>query len=122
MEQKKEKKAPLVMKAFTRVQGSGLRYMFEKEPRPPNVQTAQIINVTRGHTSKESTDGFQLAIATQQKANGIQSYCITIGGVGLKCDGRSSCYDMYYFPHSQNMYAIDSEDYSFIYQATTMLN
>jgi hypothetical protein len=44
------------------------------------------------------------------KKESKKPYAISTPQVGLKLEGRSSCYDMYHFLQSDNCYAVDSSD------------
>jgi len=67
-----------------------------------------ILDVEREPTARESVKKFFFAVKQEPAA------VIRMGAVGMKIDGRSSCFDLWHLPGVLNQYAVDVKDDSFV--------
>jgi hypothetical protein len=120
MSQKKLPKAIPTMQMLTRVPGMNRKGMFAKELKAPGMDAPVIIDVQRASSAQDSVRRFQdtIDIVKSMPLNDPKRpYAVTIAGVGMKCDGRSSQYDMFFFVASNHNYTIDNHDENFVCQA-----
>src|SRR5207247_1739158 len=96
---------PTVTKAIPTIQmlrlvpGMNHTTMFSKEPKGAEINALVIIDVARADTAKECIRRFQdtIQIVKSMPLNDPKRpYAVTIAAVGMKCEGRSSQYDMYF--------------------------
>lgn len=52
--------------------------------------------------------------AACRAVSGTDAYVVMVQAVGLRCDGRRSTFDMFYFPGSGEMLAVDTRDAGFV--------
>ena len=112
------------VKAFLLVKNLTFRGMILKEKdAAPNLKQVIFMKVDRQETSAGCTKAFFNAIATVKQASVNQRpFAISVNGVGLKLEGRTGCYDLYHFLHTDNCYAIDSPDDNVVYQLQVLVN
>ena len=91
--------------------------MMAKEMNGQGKKKIVIIDIERASTAAACTRNFFETIAKFKLAKNTDVDIITVAGVGMKCQGRSSCYDLFWFRASDQLYAVDSKDCTLIYQA-----
>jgi hypothetical protein len=72
-----------------------------------------IIDIERASTATQTVASFFKVVGTANK-NPDDMKVLKCTGVGLRCDGRSSLYELWYFTKSKNLYAVDLKDESYI--------
>ncbi len=110
-------------KAFALVPGLTFIGMVQRESTKAKPTGVVFVEVERGETSASSTNALMATIqASKSLESDKQPFAILTKGVGLKCQGRSGCYDMYYFMESDNFYAVDYLDNAIVYELQFLLN
>ncbi len=74
-----------------------------------------IVDIERASTAQQTVMSFfKVVKSADENPDNIKVLKCT--GVGLKCDGRSSVYELWYFAKSKTFYAVDLKDENYICQ------
>ena len=86
-----------------------------KKCRKTDEKTApKIAMVDRRDTALQSSKDFFLSVA-QLRGGDTGLTAATMGGVGMRCDGRSSAFDLWWFTNdSDKVYAVDAKDDAYV--------
>ncbi len=90
--------------------------LFQRE-LPEGRQASVVLDVERKPTATESLQVFFQTISGMEGGQAPKPHAVTIAGVGLRIEGRSSVFDMWYFTGTESLYAIDSADRTLIFKA-----
>lgn len=83
---------------------NSLASIFDREPVITNVN--RVLDIKRQNTAAASVQTFFRIVGQGNKEPNV----VTTSGVGLRLGGISACYDLYWFPHSDRIYAIHGRD------------
>ena len=94
------------MSSFTRIESSK-KDILNSIPRKMNLM------INRESTAASFFKTIRLIKVTFASSNECWDM-LCMQGVGLKCDGRNSCYDLMWFSSTNKIYAVDSSDDTYV--------
>lgn len=102
------------MKFFQRLSNLDQSSLIDKYLFPDRNAEMRIMSVDRKTTASESINSFFEAVGVFKDSTSPPS-ALTISSVGMKIDGRSSVFDLWWFPCDRdNFFAVDTKDENFV--------
>ena len=106
------------MKFLQRLSNLNQQSLIQKFLAPDKNDELKIMTVDRKPTASDSISSFFEAVGFF-KDNINAPSALTISSVGMKVDGRSSVFDLWWFPTDKNnFFAVDAKDENFVASTT----
>jgi len=107
--------APKAITTFTRIPGfiQESMYLVETDFHMKIGEFPFCILMERANDAMSCIKSIYNLIKHKEELNYESFYMLP--AVGLVCEDRSSCYDLYYWPISSMLYAVDVADQSYVY-------
>ena len=107
------------LQTFKRVPGLTFADVLRTAAAEEGSAVATMVQIERSPTAHQSVNNFFSAVAAMQRMPGVSA--VMMCGVGLRIEGRSGLYDLYWNPwRSHEFYAFDSSDPSYVVRTASL--